>query len=345
LLALHALLSRDVTALSSASSALRTALDDADAGVVGATINVLCELSRSSASIAAEFISLSPRLLQLLQRSTNNWTLIKLLKLLALLAPHDASLPASLRAPIIKLIKTTNAASLAYEAINTAIAGGLLDGVSDETRELRGLCVHKLEELGKGDANLRFMARRALRQLERRQSGASSDSGRTLEGLLVEFGAEQQSAASESRQSAPRLAATGKQGKEKGALVDLLGDDEEEQQPQEEEKQMQQGPRHLLDLDDAEQIESFNVSLLLACGLLSGHAPHSSGHLLLLTDCSATRRPAAFGQPLLKRDRERGEHKRRRVRGGERTAWKRGPQTTSPNVIPCFCCFGVLAGV
>ncbi|PWN98903.1 ARM repeat-containing protein [Tilletiopsis washingtonensis] len=259
LLALHALLSRDVTALSSASSALRTALDDADAGVVGATINVLCELSRSSASIAAEFISLSPRLLQLLQRSTNNWTLIKLLKLLALLAPHDASLPASLRAPIIKLIKTTNAASLAYEAINTAIAGGLLDGVSDETRELRGLCVHKLEELGKGDANLRFMARRALRQLERRQSGASSDSGRTLEGLLVEFGAEQQSAASESRQSAPRLAATGKQGKEKGALVDLLGDDEEEQQPQEEEKQMQQGPRHLLDLDDAEQIESFNL--------------------------------------------------------------------------------------
>ena len=48
------------------------------AGVVAAAVNVLCELARKN---PADYLSLAPQLFHLLTTSTNNWMLIKLIKL------------------------------------------------------------------------------------------------------------------------------------------------------------------------------------------------------------------------------------------------------------------------
>jgi AP-3 complex subunit delta-1 len=47
-------------------------------GVVTATVNVLCELSRQNPK---DYLVLAPQLFHLLTTSSNNWTLIKIIKL------------------------------------------------------------------------------------------------------------------------------------------------------------------------------------------------------------------------------------------------------------------------
>lgn len=47
-------------------------------GVVAATINVLCEMVRREPS---DYLSLAPQLFRLMTTSSNNWMLIKLIKL------------------------------------------------------------------------------------------------------------------------------------------------------------------------------------------------------------------------------------------------------------------------
>jgi len=48
------------------------------AAVVAATVNVLCELARRNAK---DYLSLAPQLFHLLTSSSNNWMLIKIIKL------------------------------------------------------------------------------------------------------------------------------------------------------------------------------------------------------------------------------------------------------------------------
>ena len=48
------------------------------AGVVAATVNVLCELARRNPK---DYLSLAPQLFHLLTSSSNNWMLIKIIKL------------------------------------------------------------------------------------------------------------------------------------------------------------------------------------------------------------------------------------------------------------------------
>lgn len=50
-------------------------------GVVSATVNVLCELVRREPQ---EFLNLAPQLFHLLTTSSNNWMLIKIIKLVSL---------------------------------------------------------------------------------------------------------------------------------------------------------------------------------------------------------------------------------------------------------------------
>lgn len=50
-------------------------------GVVAAAINVLCELARKSPQ---DYLFLAPRLFHLLTTSSNNWMLIKLVKLVCM---------------------------------------------------------------------------------------------------------------------------------------------------------------------------------------------------------------------------------------------------------------------
>lgn len=49
-------------------------------GVVGATVNVLCELARKSPE---DYLPLAPQLFHLLTTSSNNWMLIKIIKLVS----------------------------------------------------------------------------------------------------------------------------------------------------------------------------------------------------------------------------------------------------------------------
>ena len=57
---------------------LRERLSDEDMGVVGAAVNVICEAARRD---PAKYLPLAPELFGLLTASTNNWMLIKIVKL------------------------------------------------------------------------------------------------------------------------------------------------------------------------------------------------------------------------------------------------------------------------
>ncbi|KAI9454892.1 Adaptor protein complex AP-3 delta subunit [Lactarius psammicola] len=99
---------------------LKEKLEDQDLGVVAATIN----------------------LFRLMTTSSNNWMLIKLIKLFGFLSPHEPRLVKKLQPPITELISTTPAISLLYECVHTCIVGGMLLRSSGD--ELAELCVTKL---------------------------------------------------------------------------------------------------------------------------------------------------------------------------------------------------------
>ncbi|TFY81023.1 hypothetical protein EWM64_g2988 [Hericium alpestre] len=127
-------------------------------GVVAATVNVLCELVRRNPS---DYLTLAPQLFHLLTTSSNNWMLIKIIKLFGFLSPHEPRLVKKLQPPITELISTTAAISLLYECVHTCIVGGMLQSVSGHS--LAELCVTKLAAfLQDPDQNLKYIALLAL---------------------------------------------------------------------------------------------------------------------------------------------------------------------------------------
>ncbi|KAI0691983.1 Adaptor protein complex AP-3 delta subunit [Cytidiella melzeri] len=137
---------------------LRERLEDDDPGVVAAAVNVLCELARHN---PRGYLSLAPQLFDLLTNSTNNWMLIKLIKLFGSLTPHEPRLVKKLQPPITDLISTTPAVSLLYECVHTCIIGGMLHGTSGNT--LARTCVTKLANfLQDNDQNLKYIALLAM---------------------------------------------------------------------------------------------------------------------------------------------------------------------------------------
>lgn len=123
----------------SGMSRLREKLEDPDPAVVAATINVLCELARKN---PREYLPLAPQLFHLLTTSSNNWMLIKIIKLFGALCPFEPRLVKKLQPPITDLISTTPAISLLYECVHTCIIGGMLQGASGYS--LARTCVSKL---------------------------------------------------------------------------------------------------------------------------------------------------------------------------------------------------------
>ncbi|KAI8990678.1 Ap3d1 protein [Trametes punicea] len=137
---------------------LRDKLDDPDDGVVAATVNVLCELVHRSPS---DYLLLAPQLFHLLTTSSNNWMLIKIIKLFGTLTPYEPRLVKKLQPPITDLISTTSAISLLYECVRTCIIGGMLQGHSGNT--LARTCVTKLAGfLQDRDQNLKYIALLAM---------------------------------------------------------------------------------------------------------------------------------------------------------------------------------------
>lgn len=140
-------------------------------------MNVICELARRNPK---NYLSLAPQLFKLLTTSSNNWMLIKIIKLVcslhpiamkspvahqdfktsvlnlpnrlfqfAALTPYEPRLTKKLLPPITTLIQTTPAMSLLYECIHTVIAGGMLattgSGSNAESANmLAATCVTKL---------------------------------------------------------------------------------------------------------------------------------------------------------------------------------------------------------
>ncbi|EIN14349.1 Adaptor protein complex AP-3 delta subunit [Punctularia strigosozonata HHB-11173 SS5] len=137
---------------------LREKLEDPDPGVVAATINVLCELARQN---PADYLPLAPQLFHLLTSSSNNWMLIKIIKLFGALCPHEPRLVKKLQPPITDLITNTPAISLLYECVHTAIIGGMLHGHNGYS--LARTCVTKLAAfLQDPDQNLKYIALLAM---------------------------------------------------------------------------------------------------------------------------------------------------------------------------------------
>ncbi|GAA6000116.1 Apl5p [Rhodotorula paludigena] len=137
---------------------LRERLGDEDMGVVGAAVNVICEAARKDPH---KYLPLAPELFGLLTASTNNWMLIKIIKLFAVLTPAEPRLVKKLLPPLTELIETTPAMSLLYECIQTSIVGGMLSGPDGEG--LARTCVGKLGSfLEDVDQNLRYIALVAL---------------------------------------------------------------------------------------------------------------------------------------------------------------------------------------
>ncbi|KAH9982297.1 Clathrin/coatomer adaptor, adaptin-like protein [Lactifluus volemus] len=144
-----------------AISRLKEKLEDQDSGVVATTINVLCEMVRRE---PRDYLSLAPQLFHLMTTSSNNWMLIKIIKLFGFLSPYEPRLVKKLQPPITELISTTPAISLLYECVHTCIVGGMLRQASGDS--LAELCVTKLAAfLQDPDQNLKYIALLALAKI------------------------------------------------------------------------------------------------------------------------------------------------------------------------------------
>uniref|UniRef100_A0A8C9KMZ8 Adaptor related protein complex 3 subunit delta 1 n=1 Tax=Panthera tigris altaica TaxID=74533 RepID=A0A8C9KMZ8_PANTA len=118
---------------------LKEKLEDPDPGVQSAAVNVICELARRNPK---NYLSLAPLFFKLMTSSTNNWVLIKIIKLFGALTPLEPRLGKKLIEPLTNLIHSTSAMSLLYECVNTVI-----------------LCVQKLRILIEdSDQNCEFLS-------------------------------------------------------------------------------------------------------------------------------------------------------------------------------------------
>ncbi|EPX73195.1 AP-3 adaptor complex subunit Apl5 [Schizosaccharomyces octosporus yFS286] len=134
---------------------LRERLDDTDTSVVNASVSVICELARRTPKNYLEF---APDLFHLLTNSSNNWMLIKLVKLFASLTPYEPRLVKKLVPALTQIIETTHAMSLLYECINTIVSGNMLVNYS-RSDQLACLCATKLREFFLDtDQNLKYVA-------------------------------------------------------------------------------------------------------------------------------------------------------------------------------------------
>ncbi|XP_067938013.1 AP-3 complex subunit delta-1-like [Watersipora subatra] len=135
---------------------LKEKLEDPDPGVQCAAVNVICELARKNPK---NYLSLAPTFFKLMTNSSNNWMLIKIIKLFGALTPLEPRLGKKLIEPLTNLIHSTSAMSLLYECINTVIA--VLVSISTDLPNHSTsvqLCVQKLRVLIEdSDQNLKYL--------------------------------------------------------------------------------------------------------------------------------------------------------------------------------------------
>lgn len=91
-------------------------LDDPESAVVSCAVNVICELANKNPK---NYLALAPKFFRLLTTSSNNWMLIKVVKLLGSLVPEEPRLARKLLEPLATIVQNTAAKSLLYECIHT----------------------------------------------------------------------------------------------------------------------------------------------------------------------------------------------------------------------------------
>ena len=95
---------------------LKERLDDAESSVISTAVNVICELANKN---PRNYLAMAPKFFKLLTTSSNNWMLIKVVKLLGSLVSEEPRLARKLLEPLATIIKNTQAKSLQYECIYT----------------------------------------------------------------------------------------------------------------------------------------------------------------------------------------------------------------------------------
>lgn len=95
---------------------IRKCLDDPEPEVVSCAVNVITELSDKN---PRNYLHLAPALFNLLTTSSNNWMLIKVVKLLGSLVAEEPRLARKLLEPLSMIVKNTKAKSLLYESVYT----------------------------------------------------------------------------------------------------------------------------------------------------------------------------------------------------------------------------------
>jgi AP-3 complex subunit delta-1 len=151
-------------ALRPAFPKLKEKLEDPDPGVQSAAVNVVCELARKNPK---NYLSLAPVFFKLMTTSTNNWMLIKIIKLFGALTPLEPRLGKKLIEPLTNLIHSTSAMSLLYECINTVIAVliSISSGMPNHAASIQ-LCVQKLRILIEdSDQNLKYLGLLAMSKI------------------------------------------------------------------------------------------------------------------------------------------------------------------------------------
>ncbi|XP_076060659.1 adaptor-related protein complex 3, delta 1 subunit-like garnet isoform X2 [Oratosquilla oratoria] len=151
-------------ALRPAFPRLKEKLEDPDPGVQSASVNVICELARKNPK---NYLSLAPVFFKLMTSSTNNWMLIKIIKLFGILTGIEPRLGRKLSEPLIEIISSTSAMSLLYECINTVIAVliSISSGMPNHNASIQ-LCVQKLRILIEdSDQNLKYLGLLAMSKI------------------------------------------------------------------------------------------------------------------------------------------------------------------------------------
>ena len=139
---------------------LKERLADGEPAVTSCAVNVVCELANKNPN---NYLSMAPQFFRLLTTSSNNWMLIKVVKLMGALVPQEPRLARKLLEPLATIIQNTAAKSLQYECIHTLTLALPFTKKADgtESRNVPGvvrLCADHLRQfIDDADQNLKYL--------------------------------------------------------------------------------------------------------------------------------------------------------------------------------------------
>lgn len=145
---------------------LEEKLEDPDQGVQSSVINVICELARKNPK---DFLHLEGTLYKLMENSSNNWMLIKIIKLFGALTPLEPRVGEKIIQPLENLAHSTSAMSVLYETISTIMA--ILASPASKIPKSRAsayrqLCLQKLRIfIEDNDQNLKYLGLLAMKNM------------------------------------------------------------------------------------------------------------------------------------------------------------------------------------